>query len=735
MYTVHEFCQYVEDDINGLIEEIAGITRVVSDEERKAWAASYSEVSKMLSLCVKRRPEISQVHISTSNLLLEYKLPAASAWCDLVLVGAKQEQKQVVIVELKNWLKSSQDYPGEAEGLIDHNGQQHLHPSEQVKGYTEYCQRFHSAVQEQGACVSGCVYFSQPIALEPYTKSPNRELTQQYPLFNTEVNSSIADYILDHVDRSDEPFAQAFEAGYYKQDRNILNQVAANFKSTQAKPFVLLDEQRRGFVKVMDSLLKRLHDGKKQVIIVEGPPGCGKSAVAINVWMEAVLQMRKQKECGNIVFVATSSAQKDNWASIFDTYGGEVQAAGLILNSNSFNPGLTGSLMKNKYLPIFSDLDHTRYVNPDNENSLRFEYFRDYVNYMIQNEETRDYKLNQHFLSVVDEAHALINPTAEGFKTNKTSGWCFQAGPQGYHIIYKSQVSIFFMDGKQSFRDNESTSADDIKSWAKELGAEVEVISLEGMQFRCAGSPDYVEWVERLFTNTPLMNHNRWKEHFKLTICDWPSDMEQALRNEMARSGCNCRILSSYSRKWVSGNLPLNHDGYTGRHDFVLTDKDGGQYRKYWNNPNGYNVFVQASEGSTMHDDPLSEVGCPYVVRGFDYDYIGLLWLEDVVWRNGEWYFNTRFTEETANGSTRSAAIKEYKEYVQKHKSYYSRSAYRQALDNKLFKAYDSRFPKCNRFFQTLAQAYRILLTRAIKGVYIYVADSETRQHLKNLLT
>ena len=34
--------------------------------------------------------------------------------------------------------------------------------------------------------------------------------------------------------------------------------------------------------------------------------------------------------------------------------------------------------------------------------------------------------------------------------------------------------------------------------------------------------------------------------------------------------------------------------------------------------------------------DPLCEVGCPYVVRGFDYDYVGVLWLSDLVWR-GRW--------------------------------------------------------------------------------------------------
>ena len=33
LYTVREFCSYVQDDLNGLIDEVAGITRYGSDEE------------------------------------------------------------------------------------------------------------------------------------------------------------------------------------------------------------------------------------------------------------------------------------------------------------------------------------------------------------------------------------------------------------------------------------------------------------------------------------------------------------------------------------------------------------------------------------------------------------------------------------------------------------------------------------------------------------------------------
>ena len=50
LYTVREFCSYVQDDLNGLIDEVAGITRYVSDEEKKAYAGSYPIVASMLAL-------------------------------------------------------------------------------------------------------------------------------------------------------------------------------------------------------------------------------------------------------------------------------------------------------------------------------------------------------------------------------------------------------------------------------------------------------------------------------------------------------------------------------------------------------------------------------------------------------------------------------------------------------------------------------------------------------------
>lgn len=742
MYTVSEFCRKVERDLNGFIDEIATINRNVSAQEKAAMASSYPCVSKLLTISMKKKPELAYAYVSTTDMLLEYKLPAASAWCDVVLLGIGQGKEQCIVIELKDWVKNSTDAPGDYEGLIMHQGHSQLHPAEQVKGYSEYCKRFHSVVQDEGVEVNGCVYFTRNIDLAPYVVAPNDNLTAEYPVYNTlaESTDALAGFIASKIDRGDHEFAERFEKGFYRQDRNILTQVAKNFaaKAEVARPFVLLAEQREGLLKVLD-IMKTIGKDEKAVVIVSGPPGSGKSAVAINLWFEAINLREKafqndfmNSEFGNVVYVTTSSSQNNNWAKIFEDYGQVYGAKNLIVPANSFNPGMRGNTMRDYYFPIFSAMDW-KYVEPNlyaqGKHSLKYEYFEDYVNYMIENHLSTNYCKNHHFLSIVDEAHALINPLAKGFRTTRQAGWCLQMGPQAYHIINESQVSVFFTDCKQSFRDNETTSIDDIKDMAARLGARVEEISLDNMQFRCAGSTDYVEWVEKLFSKSALQNHSKWAASFDLDVVDYPSDVEEYLRKAMAKGNDSVRLLSSYSVPWTSRDeLDAEHSCEGSHYDFVLDDKDGKIFKKYWNNPNGYEIFVQAASGA-MKRDPLCEVGCPYVVRGFDYDYVGVLWLDDLVRRNGKWMLSFKNVCETGNDSTK---VKARDEQVKNRPRGIKKGEFLDRLD--LIDAEDESMPRTQDLFECVMQAYRILLTRTIKGARLYIKDEETREYVRQLL-
>lgn len=728
IFTVEQFCNHVSRNLNGFIKRVSEETRVSSDFEKQMLAESYKEVSVMLKAAMNINPSVGSVVISTANIALEYKLPSASAWCDLVLLGKKGSQHQVLIVELKNWASNSTDLPSDIEGLINHNGKIEQHPADQARGYAEYCRRFHSAVKEYNAKVDGCVFFSSNIDLTPYRYDANEDLTKEYPVFNTATAEQLAGYFTDRIEEGDNEFATCFINGYYCQDRNILNQVAMNLSNSAIRPFVLLDKQREGFYKTMAVLMDRVNDRQKEVIIVQGPPGSGKSAVAINLWVEAVKLFSHH---GNIVYVTTSSSQKRNWMQTFREYGRRLNAENLIIPANQFNPGMNGANMKGKFYHLFKDIDE-KYAHPTAELRLVYDYYEDYTNIMVEKGWAKGYKDNLHFLSVVDEAHALINPMAKKFSAANKSGWCLQMGPQAYHIIRESQVSIFFTDSEQSFRDNETTSVDDIKELASRLGARVTEISLEGMQFRCAGSKEYVDWASSLLSYHPLRNHDTWKENFDVKVFDYPSELENCLRYHHD-NGKSVRLLSSYSVPWKSAELlDINHLTSC-EYDFDILDKDGRRYRKYWNYSESerYDVYVQGIPGSRMYEDPLSEVGCPYVVRGFDYDYVGLLWLKDVVRRGDKWYVSIKNTYEKAMSSTKKSALEEQKELKRRGLAHHGV----RMGDIDLVPIYDNgRNPDTFKLFEAIGKAYRILLTRGVRGIYIYIQDKETREYVKSLL-
>ncbi len=739
-YTVNEFITNVEYDLNGLIEEISNEVwhARFGDEEKKAMRESYTEISKMFSVARTINSNFGNASIvTTENVLLEYKLPGVSAWCDLVLLGDNQENTpQVVVIELKNWAKNNTDSNIGVEGMIGHStayGEKYnQHPSDQVRGYTEYCKYFHSTVQEYNASVEGYAYFTQNIDLTPYREWPNDKLVTEYPCYNIEQRNLLAEKIANKIHKNNNKFAAEFINGFYKQNREILLQVANNFSTFQnlAKPFVLLDKQRVGFNLVMADIKKRIDiksnkisDTRKKVFIIKGGPGTGKSAVAINFWIEAV---QEYSEYGNVVFVSTSGAQHDNWEQVFKKYGDAKGSKNLVVKVNSFNPGLNSSNIHALFSKI-SEIDK-KYIEDEEKHRLNKKYFKDYTEYLIKNNLAKNYKDNLHFISVVDEAHALLNPNSTNHSGNKFAGWFPQIGPQVYHIIRESQISVFLMDTRQAFRNWEATSLDDIKAFAQDLDAEVEEISLDGMQFRCSGSQDYIDWVENLFSNSPLRNASKWNGlPFTLNMFDSPFEMHNYLKSkEIGPGESSVRLLSSYTVDWVSKeNLNMDHTSKSD-YDFKITDKKTGKiYNNYWNNPAGYHIFVQAPSYSKMYDDPLCEVGCPYVVRGFDWDYVGLLWLNDLVYRKDSgWNIVLKNVLETGIASSIKKARDEQKRYFGKNFNF----------ETCLIPVNNSSFPEGQKLFECMVQAYRILFTRGIKEISLYIDDDETREYIKSLL-
>jgi DUF2075 family protein len=328
-----------------------------------------------------------------------------------------------------------------------------------------------------------------------------------------------------------------------------------------------------------------------------------------------------------------------------------------------------------------------------------------------------------------------------------------------------SRLTVFFLDSEQSFRSRENTSIEDIEKWAHDLGATIEMVSLRGNQFRCAGSVEYVEWVESLLKGESAAKN-------RIFASAWNEDMQAHTAAEIARPGGNViafpgsmkvaaninrlpaaadpappygaprsrgvrtkmdfrifsdpflmeselrsfsseytiRLLSSFSRDWKTEKDPYPHEMPAAAQDFyepvTLSNGEPGFWYRPWNYvpKKDYTWFIAGRMGQPISRDSLCEVGCTYAVRGFDFDYIGLLWLNDLLWRDARWIAPLENVHESGIDLLVKQARRE--------------------------RRVNPAGPKGAEVLEKVCQAYRILLTRAIRGVFVWIPDEETRVHV-----
>lgn len=733
LLTVSEFRERVlGSGLFGLIEELAQVTGRRNPAEFKSWQDSFVQIGRSLD-----SSSLAQVHLylgDLGNLSLEYRLPASSSWCDLVLLGHDGRRPSAVIVELKHW-DTRGDRARIYGGLIDRPSGLTLHPSEQVKGYAEYCRNFHSAFHDVAAGDSAranldaCVIFTARSLNRDYIAGPNESLSREYPCFSV-ATSHEAEAALQFLNlrlvRPDVDFARRFETGTYRQKRNFVEAIGQTLKRSPHRRIELLDEQRKGFLvalaSVRDALGGLSGPRRKRVVVIEGPPGSGKSAIAARLWAE--LATMPDLPTGDIAFVTTSQAQNQSMEHLFGAGYGAVKKA------SHFTPATTMDLgrLKRKFPGQFDDVEQWR---------LHLETLRKLKGELQPADDA-------YLVSIIDEAHALINP--EYRDARGQFGFAVNFGPQAFHIIRASTVSVFLLDEQQGFRERENTTRADIEKWAAELGAEViPHVSLKDHQFRCGGASEYIDWVDGLVgpnRKTPqelVELAAKWREpgfaqepeiegelsaesdrkvvpflplrrSFTCEVLENPAELEAVVAAH-GRDGRSVRLVASYARDWVTEDAVRPHGLPPQMQDFCISWKNQSgphTWARIWNwknAPEGYVGWIDPSPGVPMAENPLAEVGCPYTVRGFDYDYLGVLWMSDVIWRTDRWIVKPEHVFETGLSRHLGRARKDSVEG-----------------------------PEREKLLRKMLQGYRILLTRALRGVYIWCEDEPTRYHLARCL-
>ena len=303
-------------------------------------------------------------------------------------------------------------------------------------------------------------------------------------------------------------------------------------------------------------------------------------------------------------------------------------------------------------------------------------------------------KAFQYFNSFMDaepnELDCLILDEAHRIRETSVNRWTKASlrtdRPQIDELLAASRTPVFLLDQDQVVRPGELGTVADIEAAARAHGMEVEHIDLDA-QFRCGGSLEYVQWVQRLL-GLADGDVGVWSgdEDFEVRLAESPQEMEDWLASRLAK-GYNARMAAGYCWRW-SDPRP---DGS------LVPDVQIGDWGRPWN-LKGDRSVGGAPAAALWATDPagFGQVGCVYTAQGFEYDYAGVIIGPDLVWRDGRW----RSVRE-ANRDP------DFKNRARVHH---------------------------DEFDRLVRNVYKVLLTRGLRGVSIYSTDPATREHLRSLV-
>jgi DUF2075 family protein len=208
---------------------------------------------------------------------------------------------------------------------------------------------------------------------------------------------------------------------------------------------------------------------------------------------------------------------------------------------------------------------------------------------------------------LVDEAHRLVEKS--GFYRNLGEN-------QIKEIIRSARVSVFFTDESQLVTWRDIGTLDEIRSWASAAEAPVEELQLSA-QFRCAGSDEYLKWLDSTLRLSPDVAPNMSACEYDIRIFDSPEELRDTIF-ELNRSNNRSRLLAGYCWQWVSRND-------ASKFDIIF---EGTDFAMKWN---------LTSDGSNWMIAPNSihEVGCIHTCQGLEGDYMGVIVGPDLAIEDG----------------------------------------------------------------------------------------------------
>ncbi|MFH1106679.1 MAG: DUF2075 domain-containing protein [Candidatus Micrarchaeota archaeon] len=278
---------------------------------------------------------------------------------------------------------------------------------------------------------------------------------------------------------------------------------------------------------------------------------------------------------------------------------------------------------------------------------------------------------NEIDVLICDEAHRIRKDSNNYGVPNQFRS----KEPQINDLIRPAMMSIFFIDEHQVVRPNEVGSTQLIRDSAKKFDAEISEFDLK-TQFRCSGSDSFLQWVENILgiteTEKQFLEKN---ERMDFKIFSSPLDLKAAIdQKNLEKKNC-ARIVAGFNWRWSEPKPDKS----------LVNDVVIGDFKMPWEQKNDFWKWATDDTG-------MQQVGTVYTAQGFEFDYIGVIFGEDLVY-------------EPKLGKWKSNPDKSFDNMVKRNNS---------------------------KFTQHLQNVYRVLMSRAHKGCYVYFMDKNTENYFRS---
>lgn len=284
-------------------------------------------------------------------------------------------------------------------------------------------------------------------------------------------------------------------------------------------------------------------------------------------------------------------------------------------------------------------------------------------------------------LLIIDEAHRLkrrrnLTNYASFDITNKALG-LDESGTELDWILKCSKFQILFYDEAQTIKPTDIRPLDFKKLIEKENTHSFNLTS----QLRVLGGNDYIKYVTELLSNTPPNKVSTF-ENYDVQIFDHLDDMIKEIKSKNNSYGL-CRVVAGYAWNWKNKGKKHTDIKKQGIYDIQI---EGKQY--IWNTTN---------ENWVNSEHSIDEIGCIHTIQGYDLNYTGVVFGNEIIYNKStkqiEILESNYYDKNGKNGITSKADLAEY-----------------------------------------IINIYKVLLTRGIRGTFIYACDENLRDYLKKYL-